>query len=129
MASFASLLIAVFSVLLDLRGRDLLLIYDVTLDLLPKIVVRRSACLICAFLCTFKSVWGYLALCSRALCWVVLFWIDLVATYLSNIFWRLAPVRVQVNEYLLFPGCGGVAAVTTNLLPSLFFFTFVNQVG
>ena len=55
LASFASLLIAVFSVLLDLRGRDLLLIYDVTLDLLPKIVVRRSACLICAFLCTFKS--------------------------------------------------------------------------
>ena len=54
LASFASLLIAVFSVLLDLRGRDLLLIYDVTLDLLPKIVVRRSACLICAFLCTFK---------------------------------------------------------------------------
>ncbi len=81
LASFASLLIAVFSVLLDLRGRDLLLKYDVTLDLAPKIVARRSACLICACFVLSSPDCGYLALCS--LCWIVLFWIDL-GGYLSS---------------------------------------------
>lgn len=112
LASLASLHIAVFSVLLDLRGRDLLLKLDVTLDLLSKIAARRSACLISALLCTFKSSTvssGYLALCY--LCWVVLFWLALVAIFPTfSGGWLRFDCKFH-NEYRVF-GCSGVAAVS-----------------